>query len=55
MRVARAELKALGVRIVAPGVSAVDQGGVMGAKIHKDDLEKCRELGRAMAKAITSH
>jgi flavorubredoxin len=43
------ELKALGVKIVAPGVSAVDQGGVMGAKIHKDDLEKCRELGRAVA------
>jgi flavorubredoxin len=49
------ELKALGVKIVAPAVSAVDQGGVMGVKIHRDDLEKCRELGRAVAEAITSH
>ena len=48
------ELKALGVKIVAPAVSAVDQGGVMGAKIHRDDLEKCQVLGRAVAEAITS-
>jgi flavorubredoxin len=46
------ELKALGVKLVAPYVSAVDQGGVMGVKIHKDDLEKCRELGRAVAEAV---
>jgi hypothetical protein len=26
----------------------------MGAKIHRDDLEKCRVLGRAVAEAITS-
>ena len=46
------ELKALGVQIVAPTISAVDQGGVMQMKIHKDDLAKCRELGRAVAKAV---
>jgi len=46
------ELKALGVQIVAPAVSAVDQGGAMGMKIHPDDLAKCRELGVAVAKAV---
>jgi NAD(P)H dehydrogenase (quinone) len=46
------ELKALGVKLVAPSVSAVDQGGVMGVRIHPDDLEKCRKLGRAMAEAV---
>ena len=46
------ELEALGVKLVAPSVSAVDQGGVMGMKIHTDDLEKCRQLGRAVAEAV---
>lgn len=46
------ELKALGVELVAPAVSAADQGGVMKMKIHPDDLNKCRELGRAVAKAV---
>jgi len=46
------ELKALGVKLVAPSVSAVDQGGVMGMKIHTDDLEKCRQLGKAVGKAV---
>jgi len=46
------ELKALGVDLVAPAVSAADQGGVMKMKIHKDDLAKCRELGKAVAQAV---
>jgi len=46
------ELKVLGVRIIAPAVSAADQGGAFQMKIHKDDLEKCRELGRTVAKAV---
>jgi len=47
------ELKKLGVQLVAPSVSAADQGGVMQMKIHKDDLAKCRELGTIVAKAVT--
>ena len=46
------ELKELGVQLVTPAVSAADQGGVMQMKIHKEDLEKCRELGKAVAKAV---
>jgi flavorubredoxin len=46
------ELKALGVQLVVPAVSAADQGGVMQMKIHKNDLAKCRELGVAVAKAV---
>jgi flavodoxin I len=46
------ELKKLGVQLVAPSVSAADQGNVMQMKIHKDDLAKCRELGTAVAKAV---
>jgi flavodoxin I len=45
-------LKKLGVQLVAPSVSAADQGNVMQMKIHKDDLAKCRELGSAVAKAV---
>jgi len=45
-------LKKLGVQLVAPSVSAADQGNVMQMKIHKDDLAKCRELGTAVAKAV---
>jgi len=46
------ELKALGVELVVPAVSAVDQGGAMQMKIHPDDLAKCRELGRVVAEAV---
>jgi flavorubredoxin len=46
------ELKALGIHLVAPAVSAVDQGGAMQMKIHPNDLKKCRELGLAVAKAV---
>ena len=46
------ELKRLGVQLVAPAVSAVDQGGAMQMKIGTNDLNKCRELGRAVAKAV---
>jgi len=46
------ELVALGVKLIASSVSAVDQGGVMGMKIHTQDLEKCRKLGEIVAKAV---
>ncbi len=46
------ELKALGVELVAPAVSAADQSGLSPMKIHIDDLKKCRELGKTVAEAI---
>lgn len=46
------ELKALGVEIVAPAVSASEQGTYSPMKIDAGDLDKCRELGKAVAKAV---
>jgi flavodoxin I len=46
------EMKVLGIELAAVSVSAADQGGVMQMKIHKDDLAKCRELGKYVAKAV---
>jgi flavorubredoxin len=46
------ELKALGVELVAPAVSASEQGTYSPMKIDTGDLDKCRELGKAVAKAV---
>ena len=46
------ELRALGVDIVAPGVSAREQGTYGPVKTDADDLNKCRELGKAVAEAV---
>lgn len=44
-----AEMKALGMKVVSPAVSAVDRMGGMGVRIDEKDLQKCREMGRAVA------
>jgi flavorubredoxin len=46
------ELTALGVDIVAPGVSAREQGTYGPVKTDAGDLNKCRELGKAVAEAV---
>ena len=46
------ELQALGVNIVAPGVSAREQGAYGPIKTDADDLNKCRDLGKALAEAV---
>lgn len=46
------ELTALGVDIAAPGVSAREQGTYGPVKTDADDLNKCRELGKAVAEAV---
>ena len=43
------EMKALGIRIVSPIVSAVDRTGEIGIRIDKESLQRCRELGRTVA------
>ncbi len=46
------ELRALGVELVAPAVSAREQGTYSPLKTDTSDLDKCRELGYAVAKAV---
>ena len=46
------ELTGLGVDIVMPGVSAREQGTYGPVKTDTDDLNKCRELGKAVAEAV---
>lgn len=43
------EMKALGIKIVSPIVSAVDRVGEMGIRIDKESLQRCRELGKTVA------
>jgi hypothetical protein len=42
-------MKQLGIKLISPIVSAVDHEGAMGVHIDKVSLEKCRELGKAVA------
>ncbi len=45
-------LKSLGVGVVPPVVSAVDQMGGMGTHISEESLRKCRDLGKAVAQRL---
>jgi len=42
-------LETLGIKLVPPMVSAVDRMGMMGVRIDGESLQKCRELGKAVA------
>lgn len=46
------DLGILGLEVVSPVVSAVDRMGAMGVRIREVDLQKCRELGRAVAEKV---
>ena len=46
------DMKALGLRVVAPVVSAVDKSGGFGISIDKDSLQTCRELGKVVAETV---
>ncbi len=43
------DMKALGINVVAPVVSAIDRMGGMGIRIDEESLQRCRELGKAVA------
>jgi NAD(P)H dehydrogenase (quinone) len=45
-------LKTLGIKLVPPMVSAVDRMGLMGTRIDEESLQKCRELGKAIAEKL---
>ena len=50
-----ADLKALGVKVVAPAVSLVDgMGGSYEIRVRDDDLQKCRKLGQVIAETINT-
>jgi flavorubredoxin len=44
-----AEIKALGFKVVTPGISVVDRMGAMGIRIDEDSLKRCQELGKNIA------
>ena len=46
------DLKALGVELVSPAVSAQAQGTYSPMKIDAGDMDRCRELGKAVAESI---
>ncbi len=48
-----ATMKTLGIDVIPPIVSAVDQMGAMGAHISEENLNRCRELGKAVATKLT--
>jgi flavorubredoxin len=43
------EMKALGITIVEPAVSAIDKKTVSGTRIEEESLQQCRELGETIA------
>lgn len=45
-------MKKIGLKLTPPIVSAVDHEGGMGVHIDQEALEKCRELGKAIATAL---
>jgi len=47
-----AEMKTLGIQIVVPAVSAVDNMGAMGSRINEAAFKKCREMGKAIANKL---
>ena len=47
-----ADMKALGIKIAAPAVSAYDNMGGMEIRINEASLQQCRELGRAVAEKV---
>ncbi len=47
-----ATMKTLAIRVIPPVVSAVDQMGGMGVRISEENLNKCRELGKAVAEKL---
>lgn len=47
-------MRDLGIKVVAHAVSAVDKMGGMGVRIDEESLQKCRELGRAVAEKAAS-
>ena len=48
-----ADMKELGINIVASAVSAVDSMGAMRDRISDEWLQKCRELGKTIAEKLT--
>jgi flavorubredoxin len=45
-------MKTLAIKVIPPMVSAVDQMGGMGVRISEENLNKCRELGKAIAEKL---
>ncbi len=45
-------LRALDIELVHPPVSAVDRRGSMGERIDEESLQKCKELGKAIAEKL---
>ena len=45
-------MKTLGVKLVPQIVSAVDHRGLMQTRIDEESLQKCRDLGRAVAEEL---
>jgi len=45
-------MKLLGIKVVPPTVSAVDQMGGMGTRIDETYLKKCRDLGKTIAERL---
>ncbi len=48
------ELMKLGLEMVTPALSVADQEVKRDLKISRDDLDKCRELGKTVARAVVS-
>ena len=46
------ELMKLDLEMVAPALSVADQEGKNDVKIRRDDLDRCRELGKTVARAV---
>lgn len=52
IRKLRSEMEVLGIKIVAPEVSLVNSMIGSPVKIDENDLQKCNELGKTVAKSI---
>ncbi|UCH01728.1 MAG: FprA family A-type flavoprotein [Candidatus Bathyarchaeota archaeon] len=49
------ELMKLGLEMVAPPLSVADQEGKRSRKISRDDVDRCRELGKTVARVVTGN
>jgi len=49
-----ANMNTLGIKIVAPSVSMVENIGGIGAQINEKSLQQCRELGKSVAEKVSA-